>query len=174
MTSKLPFSLFFFFISTAKQSCTDIQKPSFVSRPLHTFFHQLHNSFDFHHLWARYHINLYKKLIEVNVLHWQSIAVPKHLYPSFLFNLQQYSLIFNQSFTCLTVLSVRTCKYTLLPQLVQAVFTTKAPCKMLHWKVMFHSEKSAFQKPTWLSSKFCFKTKFLISSQTWFWHWIIC
>ncbi len=117
-----------------------------LSSPTYFFPFPLH-SLDFVHLWARY-INLHRKLIELNILHWQSISVPKHSFIhlfSFVFSLQQHSFTFiNQSFTRFTVLSVRTGKYILLPLLVQAVSTTKAPCKMLHWKVMFHSEKSAF------------------------------
>lgn len=41
------------------------------------------------------------------------------------------------------VLFLRTGEYILLPLLVQAVSTTKAPRKILHWKVMFHSGNSA-------------------------------
>lgn len=57
----------------------------------------------FIHLWARYHINLYRKLMEFIILHWRSISVPKHSFISlysFLFSLHPPSLIFfNQSFT---------------------------------------------------------------------------
>lgn len=105
--------------------------------------------------------NLYRKLIahhhhhanNLSFLHTLTITI---LFPSTFNN----SLFCFPSSVLYTVLSSRTGEYTLLPLLVQAGSTIKAPRKMLHWKWCFILESQLFENQHGsVQKKFCFKNK---------------